>query len=415
MATQFFSPEVRHPTSIINDLNWALTGSGATIETTNPATGAAAVSLNFASITYINTSIRMRPLVPIRFGFSFRYAVDALATTNIFELYTTAVQREISINSTGEILYANGGETQLGGTLLNTNVNTTYWVIGELFPWGKRPWERIWLFDGTTWTLGIDLIYAPVNGGTSPTRQLDVDAWGVSGSTVTVIFGNFSKSFTTFTCIYDDVWAGVPPSDSDTLEYVENNRRGRLRIDKMMPDGDTTTQWDKDTAGGTHASRVDEVPAVAVVAVATDPRDQVDTAGASKVDQFTLGAMPAGKRPIAVKIPAHGTVDVSDPTHLQVGIISGADERLKTIDASGSWARTVGVGAAASIAPEVFEHPPNATSGAWTEALVNAAEAKMTTLAGNTTSYRCANIGAEVLYEDGAARDLRCEPLVSAW
>ena len=416
LGTEIVSNNIADVSQALLDLNWSIIGSGATIETTNPLTGARAVNINYATTTRLATTGRLlRPLVALYWGMGFRFPSAPIADTNLVEFVIGgAVKRELSILTTRGIQWFKGDETGIGdGPLWVQAANTPVWVVGEIFPWGRRPYERLWRYDGTTWVKELDSVYAPVSDlAATPQRQVDIDAWGDSGASLTLVFGNSSKAATTFTAIIDDPWFICPPSDTSALEYAENNRRGRLRVAKMMPDADVTTDWDQATP---HFSKVNEIPVADIAAAGA--LTQVDEDAASKVELFDLEATPAGLRPICVKVVAGGrNLGTTDSQGLEIGIVSGSDERvIKPTTVSGTMDSDTGVGVAVGYANEYIEHPPNVTAGAWTETLANAARATARTIAGNANRYAIGGIGVEVLYEDGAAQDLRCEPLVSAW
>ena len=395
---------------------------GASIVTTSPPTGSRCMEVNFNSAAISGTelnnanTLKMRPLVPIYWGLCINpQTTTPGATHNVLEFRVSgAVKRELSINASRELLWANGSNTQIGPTIAALATATNHWFMGETMPWGTRPYDRIWKWNGTGWDTVVDVVYAPVtDAAATPYRDADCTAWGDSTALLGMWVGNTSKAAAVDVIRYDDPWVEVP-RNAVTVQEFHAVRPAYLRVARMLPNGDgATVQWTIDTAGGTHASRLDDVPVGDIVSTATDPRDQVDTSGSDKTDLYDLEAMPAGKQPVALKMMVGGR-EGGAANAIEGTLVSGSDSDLQSL--IGVITGSTGTGVALGSNAKVLEHPPNASADKWTETLVNAVQAKIHTVSGNTEEMKVGGVCAEVLYEDNAATPaIRCEPLVAAW
>ena len=417
----FIGFEFVNSAATYQDSAFSLIG-GASIVTTSPPTGSRCMEVNFNSAAISGTelnsanTLKMRPLVPIYWGLCINPQTAAPgATHNVLEFRVNgAVKRELSINASRELIWANGSNTQIGPTIAAVSITTDHWFLGETMPWGTRPYDRVWKWNGTGWDTVVDVVYAPVTDtGATPYRDSDCTAWGDSTSLLGIWLGNSSKAAAVDVIRYDDAFFSIPASAVSVQEF-HSIRPAYLRVARMLPDGDgATLEWGLDTAGGTHASRVDEVPIGDIVAVTTDPRDQVDSSSSDKTDLYTLEAMPAGKTPTAFKMIMSGR-EGGAGNNIETAVVSGSDSEL--ITSSGTIHASTGTGVSLASRAIVYEHPPSASADKWTETLINAVELKIHTPSGNTEEMKVGGVGAEILYEDDAATPTaRCEPFVAAW
>lgn len=397
------------------NVNITLAGGNVTLTAGAAGTGArgAHIVMAVSAVDVVALpALPYRSLVPFYCGFSIIVRAIPPSTLNLVEWKVGGnIQRELSMNSSGAILFANGSNGQINSQAWTPTIGTKYWLTFELLPGGRRPYDRCWYDDGATVTRLIDDVYAAVLDKTGwPIRDPNATPWD-AGTFIQVNTGDTGKTSAVCQIDVDDFWAFCPSdvasivpgvgSSAGYVNYWGNRRLGTLNVASMLPTSDVTTGWDQ---AAPQFSRVNDLTPSADIAAA-GAATQIDSATASKVSQFALGAMPAGKLPIAVKVNLAAGVTAG---MVQYGIVSGADSSLKA--AVGAIIATPF--AAKGENPDYFEGTPNATPARWTETLVNALNVKVATDPSNAARQYVGGIALEVLHEVRDPQVSRVEPWV---